>query len=140
MQEDYTHARSLLQNVQWGMRWGLIYIAMFGGFAIVLRVVDGPASFAEHHTSLSAFLVAYVASGVAAGLLLGLTRPWLKSGAGSAIVGAAVGSLVGIALLVTNGELAELSAFDVILPGAFAIAGCMTGIALHRKAKQLGRL
>lgn len=133
-------AQLWVERLKWGLGWGLVYVAAFGGFAVLLRALDGPRSFVEHGTSLTAFLEAYVATGIVGGLFLGLVKPWLRCWAGSALVGLLTGSLVGFALLISNNGLRGWSSFDFVLPGAFGLCGCVTGAALNRKAKQLGKL
>ena len=50
-------------RIKWGLRGGFIYVCVFGGFAVILRILDGGQSFQEHDTSLLAFLEAYSVAG-----------------------------------------------------------------------------
>lgn len=131
---------SIGQRLRWGLRWGLLYVVVFGGLAVILRVIDGPQSFAQHSTSLEAFIEAYVAVGVLGGLLLGLAKPWLRFVAVTAVVGTVIGAMIGFALLLTNAGSNEFSTFDLILPGAFAICACVVAIRLHGRARQMGKV
>ncbi len=120
------------ERLRWGLRWGFVYVVIFGGFAILLRIIDGSRSFIEHGTSLAAVLEAYLLAGFVGGTLLGVTRPWLSTKAASACVGAVVGSTVGFAFLITNNGVDGWTAFDYVLPGIFALIGLATGIGIHR--------
>lgn len=131
---------SYVQRLRWGLRWGLIYVVIFGGLAAFLRVIDGPQSFVEHGTSLQAFLEAYLVAGVTGGVVLGLAKPWLKSVLVSAIVGAIIGCLIGFALLLSNGGLKSFSSFDLLLPGVFGLCACVVAVKLNGRAKQMGKL
>jgi integral membrane sensor domain MASE1 len=131
---------SVAQRLRWGLRWGLIYVVVFGGLAVVLRIVDGPQSFAKHSTSLEAFIEAYITAGVLGGVVLGLAKPWLRFVVVTAVVGAVIGAMIGSALLLTNGGLNGLSTFDLVLPGAFAVCACVVAIRLHGRAKQMGKI
>ena len=137
---ERSNSLSIGQRLRWGLRWGLIYVIVFGGLAVVLRVVDGPQSFAKHCTSLEAFIEAYVTAGVLGGVILGLAKPWLRFVAVAAVVGAIIGALIGFALLLSNGGLSGFSTFDLVLPGMFAICACVVAIRLHRRAMQMGKV
>src|SRR3979411_1142464 len=52
------------ERIVWGVRWRERCALVFGAFAALLFIIDGPRSFHEHGTSLSRVLAAYAASGV----------------------------------------------------------------------------
>jgi hypothetical protein len=126
-------------RIKWGVRWGVIVAAVFGGFAVILRVLDGPESFQEHGTTLGTILEAYGVAGVVCGLIIGLFRPLLRSQAWSALTGMLCGTVIGFALAVFNHEIGW-SFVDLLLPGMFAICGCASGVLTNRKMRSLGRL
>jgi hypothetical protein len=127
------------ERIMWGMRWGAKFAVVFGGFAALLFLLDGPRSFREHGTSLQRVLAVYAVSAVVGGLILGLARPFLRHPAGSAVTGLLIGTCIGVAFAAFDHAL-SWSPWDLGLPGVFALAGSAAGLGIYRKAKQLGRL
>jgi hypothetical protein len=127
------------ERIVWGMRWGARFAVVFGGFAALLFILDGPRSFREYGTSLQRVLAVYAVSGVVGGLILGLAKPILRYPAGSAVTGLLVGTCVGVAFAAFDHSL-SWALWDLALPGMFALAGSLGGLAAYRRVKQLGRL
>jgi hypothetical protein len=111
---------------------------VFGGFAIILRVLDGPESFRANGTSLTAFLAAYATSGLVGGVIVGLARPVLPSLLGSALVGLVIGVILGVMLNLINHD--GLSGSALLSPITFGLCGCMSGLLARWKLRQLGKI
>lgn len=78
----------LIANLRWGIRWGLLFAAILGSWAVIVFAIRGFKEFAKLEVTISAVIGFYFVSGSVAGVILGLCRPLLKWRSGAGVVGA----------------------------------------------------
>lgn len=84
---------SLVKNLKWGLRWGLI---MAVGFTVIGVVATIAASFdptPRDDPSLASLVGFYFLAGTVGGLVLGLLRPITRYKVGAMLVGTAVAAI-----------------------------------------------
>jgi hypothetical protein len=78
---------SLLKNLKWGLRWGLIVAAAFTAIAVFVTLTAGPDA---RGLSLESLIEFYLLGGISGGLLVGALRPLTSHKAGAILVGTLV--------------------------------------------------
>ena len=87
---------TLMRNVAWGIRGGLVFASCFSLLAIVSYETGNAKVFAEFGVSLGRLLAWYFTCGLAGGLLVGLLRPFAQGRFEEAGVSALVFALVAL--------------------------------------------
>jgi hypothetical protein len=80
---------SLLKNLKWGLRYGLIVAIAFTVIAVTITLATGEDS-SSKGLSLPTLIGFYFLGGVCGGLLVGVLRPITKHKAGAILVGTLV--------------------------------------------------
>ena len=83
---------TIINNLKWGVRWGLIIAIAFTGIAVVVTVIAGPDP--RGGPSVLSFISFYFLGGTVGGLLVGLLRPLIAHKAGAIFVGTIVAAAV----------------------------------------------
>ena len=79
---------TIINNLKWGVRWGLVVAVAFTGIAVVVAVAAGPDP--RGGPSLPSLVGFYFLGGTVGGLLVGLLRPITAHKAGAIFVGTLV--------------------------------------------------
>lgn len=95
MKQD-SYQRSMLNDIIWGLRWGIVFAAGFSFFALVLIAVTSGEILEEQNLSVGFVLLWYWVAGVVGGTLLGLLRPLTKRRLGSTLCGSIIMLVVGL--------------------------------------------
>ncbi|HEX5438980.1 MAG TPA: hypothetical protein VFW98_17645 [Gemmatimonadaceae bacterium] len=77
----------LLQNLGWGVRWGLKFAVVYSAFALIALLFGGAAVFQHSGTTFVFAIGLYFAAGLVAGAIVGVLRPVTRGPIGAAIVG-----------------------------------------------------
>jgi hypothetical protein len=94
---DTKHRRTrgeLLDDLTWGIRWGLWMAAGFSGIALAITGFRGSPNYPDIGLSIRSIIPLYFAVGLVAGGLVGLLRPFTRTKSGGFFVGWLIGSLV----------------------------------------------
>jgi hypothetical protein len=94
---DTKHRRTrgeLLDDLKWGIRWGLWMAAGFSGIALAITGFRGSPNYPDIGLSIRSIILLYFALGLVAGGLVGVLRPFTRTKSGGFFVGWLVGSLV----------------------------------------------
>ena len=94
---DTKHRRTrgeLVDDLKWGIRWGLWMAAGFSGIALVITGFRGSPDYPEFGLSIRSIILLYFALGLISGAVLGVLRPFTHTKTGGFFVGWLIGSLV----------------------------------------------
>jgi hypothetical protein len=94
---DAKHRRTrgeLIDDLKWGIRWGLWMAAGFSAIALVITGFRGSPDYPEFGLSIGSIILLYFALGLIAGALVGVLRPFTRTKSGGFFVGWLIGSLV----------------------------------------------
>lgn len=80
-------SHKVIQNLRWGIFWGLCGAAVYCAWVGILFLLRGAAPFLANGTTFPATLAAYLVGGLGAGIILGLLRPFTRMVWGVALVG-----------------------------------------------------
>lgn len=134
----------VIQNLVWGVAWGLAMAAVFCLIGVALYVTRGPTFLRGYGISFGAFELGYLGGGAAAGIVLGLNRPLLRWRAGAIATGILGGVLVyGAAVITLSGPIGRWDGGDWF---AAITAGVLVGASFGNWAweqwvePKLGRL
>ncbi len=132
-------ATTVLNNLRWGLKWG---VAMAAGFTVIALALTGVDSLSRtpnpNPPPLADLVGIYVLAGIGGGLIVGLLRPITKYLAGAMIVGTAIAalwiSLIAVRLVVTDGSWGMV---DVVLIGIYSLTtGPLAGYIFWRRAQK----
>lgn len=110
---DTKHRRTrgeLVDDLKWGIGWGLWMAAGFSGIALVVTGFRGSADYPDFGLTIRSIILLYFALGLIAGAVLGVLRPFTRTKSGGFFVGWLIGSLVygGAGFLIPDVTIAML--------------------------------
>jgi hypothetical protein len=79
-----------IENLKWGLRWGLIVAIAFTGIVVVVALVAGPPPEPSGGPTVPSLIGFYFLGGTIGGLLVGILRPVTAHKAGAIVVGTIV--------------------------------------------------
>jgi hypothetical protein len=100
-------ARTLREDLADGLRWGLYFAVLYGGFAAASLAVRGPGAFRSAGIPVLGLFAAYLIGGLSSGAVFGLLRRHVSSLAAAAAVGFVVALPAGGAMSVLVVPAAE---------------------------------
>lgn len=121
---------TLLRNLLWGARTGLVFGCLFAGLALLVFLIGGQATFAILQTSFEKTVVGYLVGGVCGGVITGLLRPLTSSKPGAGFVGFL--SLIPFAILViwARGHTGPWQPSDIVGMCLVALLGVPLGVTM----------
>jgi len=85
---------TIIKNLKWGLRWGLIVAVAFTGMAVLVAIATGSESDPRGGPPLLNLVGFYFLGGVVGGSLLGLVRPVTAHKIGAIAVGTFVAAVL----------------------------------------------
>ena len=84
----------LVDDLKWGIRWGLWMVGGFSAIALVITGFRGSPDYPGFGLSIYSIVLLYFVLGLIAGAVLGVLRPFTRRKSGGFFVGWLIGSLV----------------------------------------------
>lgn len=112
--------RNSLQNIRWGVGWGLRLAGLFALLAILavpIRVFSEGGGILDASQLLALTLVIYLLSGIVGGGIVGFLRPFTGRWVGAVLVGFLAGVPIALGVLLAVGGL-DVFGLPVILASA----------------------
>lgn len=114
--------RRLIANTLWGILWGIAVAGLYSLYVGAIYLLQGPAPFESHGTSILSIVAAYFGGGVVSGAIVGLLRPLSRWQLGAGMLGMIAAVPVFLAFDIAQHGFAALQQVDVFAMTGFALA------------------
>jgi hypothetical protein len=126
----------ILQNLYWGIGWGLAMACFYCVFVVVLYLAQGAAPFEAHETTLGTVILIYFAGGITAGALVGLLRPLARWWPGAMLIGFLAAVLVFLGIDVAQTGIGKRRDWQAIFAVSLFL-GPVCGISAWRVMREI---
>lgn len=121
---------SLTGNMAWGINKAFRLAVLLGGFAVLLRILNGREAFAQHGATLGGILVVYFATATVCGALAGVVRPHLRVALVSMLLGGVAGLALGFSFHILAAGLGGWNVADAIFMLLCFLGGLGSGVGI----------